>query len=498
MEAKLDQADASTSQQSTRRPWSYQEKERLGCDALHVQVLGGWFRRHKQTLAQMYQAHQPKSRLEECVDSSVFQLIVGMVILANAIFIGVVTDLSMHNASLQPPKGDPKWFQTVNQAFVGVFVAEVLLRIVAKRLDFILGIDWKWNIFDLGLATYSVVEELLSGFSLTYTRLLRGFRMVRVLRVIRVMRLFRELRLMVCSIIQSMVSLSWALMLLLIIMYLFAIIFMHAATLYVQEKEAQHDVRDALQGWFGSVGRSMYSLLLAVTGGEDWFQIVEPLGHISDFYLVLFAFYVLFVVIGVLNVLTSAFVQRACELSRLDRDLAIQSELVSDESFTAEMKSIFEEVDIEGTGCIDWEQFRSFIHNEHVQAYFATQQLDTSDARELFNLLDQDGDDEVCIEEFILGCKKLRGQAKSSDVATLLRENKKFNNKSMKAIRKVEDRLAAICTGFQGLGIVIPDEARWMGSPTSCRSYARSVLSRSRSRATRGRSVDDLDQGITL
>ena len=45
----------------------------------------------------------------------------------------------------------------------------------------------------------------------------------------------------------------------------------------------------------------------------------------------------------VLNVLTSAFVQRACELSRLDRDLAIQSELVSDESFTAEMKSIFEE-----------------------------------------------------------------------------------------------------------------------------------------------------------
>ena len=32
---------------------------------------------------------------------------------------------------------------------------------------------------------------------------------------------------------------------------------------------------------------------------------------------------------------------------------------------------------------------------DEVQAYFATQQLDTSDARELFNLLDQDGDGEV-------------------------------------------------------------------------------------------------------
>ncbi|CAJ1340138.1 unnamed protein product, partial [Effrenium voratum] len=253
-------------------------------------------------------------------------------------------------------------------------------------------------------------------------------------------------------------------------------------------------VRDQLLIWFGSVGRSMYSLLLAVTGGADWYEIVEPLSHISDLYTVLFAFYVLFVVIGVLNVLTSAFVQRACELSRLDRDLAIQSELVSDESFVAEMKSIFEEVDVEGTGCIDWEQFRSFIHNEHVQAYFSTQQLDASDARELFNLLDQDGDGEVCIEEFILGCKKLRGQAKSSDVATLLRENKKANNKSMKALRKVEDRLVAICNGFQGLGIVIPDD-RWMGSPTSCRSYARSVLSRKGSRRGSGSSENDLDRG---
>jgi len=457
--------------------------------------------RHRQTLAQMYQVHPPKTKLEQLVDGTAFQLVVGFIIFANAVFIGIMTDVSMQNVLASPPRGDPSWFHLVNQIFVGMFVAEVLLRLAAKRLDFVYGIDWKWNIFDFILAAYCLAEELLTGFSITYTRLLRGFRMVRVLRVIRVMRLFRELRLMVCSIIQSMVSLSWALLLLLLIMYLFTIIFMHGATLYFQQDSGKEDVRHALEAWYGTVGRSMYSLLLAVTGGEDWYQIAEPLGDINWLYQILFAFYVLFVVIGVLNVLTSAFVQRACELSRLDRDLAIQSELVSDESFVAEMKSIFEEVDAEGTGCIDWEQFRSFIHNEHVQAYFSTQQLDTSDARELFNLLDQDGDGEVYIEEFILGCKKLRGQAKSSDVATLLRESKKANSKSMRAIRKLEDRLIAICNGFQGLGIVIPDNSQWMGSPSSCRSYARSVISHSRSRRIlRGSSVstDDMDKGIRL
>jgi len=425
---------------------------------------------------------QPKSGIERVVDSAAFHLACGAAIVANAIFIGILTDISARHSAMVPPVGDPEWFVTVNQIFAAIYVAEVVLRVVAKRWDFVLGPDWKWNVFDFGLAAYSLTEELLSGFSLTYARLLRGFRMVRVLRVIRVMRLFRELRLMVCSIIQSLVSLSWALLLLLLIMYLFTILFMHAATQYLHEGGLP-EVRELLIEWYGSVGKTMYSLLLAISGGIDWSDIVVPLHEISLWYQVLFCFYVLFVIIGVLNVLTSAFVQRACELSRLDRDLVIQSEMVSNESFLADMKGIFEEVDTEGTGCIDWPQFHAFIHNEQVQAYFATQQLDTSDARELFNLLDQDGDGEVCIEEFILGCKKLRGQAKSSDVATLMRENKKASTKTLRAMRKLEAQLCAIYGGFQGMGIELPHVQSWMGSPSSC--YARSsgsVRSRSRSR----------------
>ncbi|CAE8736224.1 unnamed protein product, partial [Polarella glacialis] len=218
------------------------------------------------------------------------------------------------------------------------------------------------------------------------------------------------------------------------------------------------------------VGRTMFTLLLAISGGDDWTNLVKPLSSISVLYQLLFSFYVMFVLIGVLNVLTSAFVQRACELSRLDRDLVIQSEMVSNEFFMAEMKDIFEEVDVDCTGCINWQQFREFIHNEQVQAYFAVQQLDTSDARELFNLLDQDGDGQVCIEEFIMGCKKLRGQAKSSDVATLLREGKKANRKNQRIFRKLEAQLQAMCQGLQGLGISIADAqtgASWQYSPTS-------------------------------
>merc|ERR1712012_1372436 len=104
-------------------------------------------------------------------------------------------------------------------------------------------------------------------------------------------------------------------------------------------------------------------------------------------------------IIGVLNVLTSVFVQRASELVKLDRDLVIQCQLVSNETFLKEMKAIFEEVDVDSSGTINWEKFREYLENEHVQAYFATQQLDASDARQLFNLLDSDAREEVKIED---------------------------------------------------------------------------------------------------
>merc|ERR1712176_265111 len=94
-------------------------------------------------------------------------------------------------------------------------------------------------------------------------------------------------------------------------------------------------------------------------------------------------------------------------------------------------------------------------------------QLDTSDARELFNLLDVDENEEIGIEEFILGCKRLRGQAKSSDVATLIRESKKTSAKSMRVMRKMEAQLGALCSFFQGAAGMDGSHASWLRSPLS-------------------------------
>merc|ERR1719223_819973 len=83
----------------------------------------------------------------------------------------------------------------------------------------------------------SLVEVLLeTGSNMSGIRILRVLRLVRTLRIIRVVNFFRSLRLMVCCIFNSLMSLMWALLLLLMTMYLFSIVCVQGASEFLREK----------------------------------------------------------------------------------------------------------------------------------------------------------------------------------------------------------------------------------------------------------------------
>merc|ERR1712217_207628 len=55
-----------------------------------------------------------------------------------------------------------------------------------------------------------------------------------------------------------------------------------------------------------------------------------------------------------------------------------------------------------------------------------TLELDVSEARGVFEMLDFEGKEEVTISDWVAGCMKLKGHAKSIDVCTILYENRKL------------------------------------------------------------------------
>merc|ERR1719456_1612873 len=69
-----------------------------------------------------------------------------------------------------------------------------------------------------------------------------------------------------------------------------------------------------------------------------------------------------------------------------------------------------------------WDDFHDNVDSVQMQDYFKSLDVDPSDARGIFCLLDQDNVGRVTFEQFVSGCVRLRGQAKSLDMAIMLYE----------------------------------------------------------------------------
>mmetsp|Transcript_107219 Transcript_107219/g.345961 ORF Transcript_107219/g.345961 Transcript_107219/m.345961 type:complete len:668 (+) Transcript_107219:52-2055(+) len=416
---------------------------------------------------------QPSEHLVKVVESPTFQAGCASIIVVNSLWIGYTANVGMTNSLLTPPVPDPAWHEDVSTVFLVVYVIEMAFRLFAYRRSFFVGSAWKWNAFDSVLVLSAISETAISRVDLGSLRIMRGLRMARVLRILRVMRVFRDLRLMAFSIMQSLSSLSWALLLLLIIMYLFGVIFMQGVILHLRGGEEVEFafIRQGAQTWFNSIFTTMYTLLAGITGGVNWVDVVQPLAEISVAYQVLYVVYTVFVVIGVLNVLTGIFVERASELNDLDRDLVIASQMRRNEAFLVEMKRIFEEADADGSGSICWEEFKKYLQDDRVKAYLATQQLDAFDARLFFDILTEGKSDELTIEDFLVGCQRLKGMARSVELVAVLQETRAMHRR----LKVVSRALGAVGHGVSRAPTM---ELRRVGSMSSLASARSSSASK--------------------
>jgi hypothetical protein len=167
-----------------------------------------------------------------------------------------------------------------------------------------------------------------------------------------------------------------------------------------------------------------------MSGGISWGELYDALGPCSALYRFVFLTFISIAIFAVLNVVTGVFVESAMQVSQQDREALIQEEMRHKESYVRHVHSIFEEiakkrqrsshrvddlVDVE----IDVDMFEKTLKDERMQAFFSALELDISDVNTLFVLLDRDQTGSVDLDEFLNGCMRLKGQAKSLDLAKL-------------------------------------------------------------------------------
>mmetsp|Transcript_102726 Transcript_102726/g.199112 ORF Transcript_102726/g.199112 Transcript_102726/m.199112 type:complete len:436 (-) Transcript_102726:78-1385(-) len=376
-----------------------------------------WFSIQKETVE--------KRLLWRIVRSMPFHVSMSVVILFHALSIGLTTDAEL-SAVMAKEEPDKMW-AIMDICFSAVFTLELILRILAERLLFFFGEERMWNLFDTVLVILSIIDTVLNNMSydgtgdLAAARMVRFVRFVRLVRLARAVRAIHSLRLFIHSIIASGISLIWCLVIISFVMYFFVSVFLNGITEHVRSNPDDPSTA-ALAEYYGSVWKAMVTLFMSISGGVDWKDAMEPLLHVHWLYEMTFVFFIYFMFFGVLNIVVSAFVQAAAEIAKKDREFLVHQELESSEAYNKKIRAFFAEADKDQSGMLSWEEFEDHLKNPKVSAYFASLELDVTHAHRLFKLLDVNRSNEVGLDEFLDGCVRLKGEAKSIDVNMLVYE----------------------------------------------------------------------------
>eukprot|EP00439_Symbiodinium_sp_Y106_P036461 s2504_g4.t1 len=254
-------------------------------------------------------------------------------------------------------------------------------------------------------------------------RIIRVARILRAVRVVRVLRFVTALRTLVMSIFHTLKALFWALVLLILIVYVFATLFSFAVHEYKHiEGELPAAQQEVAERHFNSVPRTMLSLFMAISGGMNWRELVYVLEEISVAWEFCFLFYVSFTYFAVLNVVTAVFCQAAIDSAQQDQASVIQSILENKEMHLDKIRALFSQFGGEECNTITFAMFESTIQEPKVREYFESLGLDIWDAWSFFKMLDLDNGGEVEIDEFLMGCLRLRGNARAVDVGKLIHD----------------------------------------------------------------------------
>merc|ERR1712224_507042 len=86
------------------------------------------------------------------------------------------------------------------------------------------------------------------------------------------------------------------------------------------------------------------------------------------------------------------------------------------------VRHVLGKLDLDHDGFITWDEFEASLELKEMQEYFKTVDVDISDAKGLWNLLDVDNDGSIDAEHLLNGCVRLQGPASALGQNMVMRE----------------------------------------------------------------------------
>eukprot|EP00404_Azadinium_spinosum_P029503 CAMPEP_0180559590 /NCGR_PEP_ID=MMETSP1037_2-20121125/2378_1 /TAXON_ID=632150 /ORGANISM="Azadinium spinosum, Strain 3D9" /LENGTH=264 /DNA_ID=CAMNT_0022576073 /DNA_START=14 /DNA_END=808 /DNA_ORIENTATION=- len=222
-------------------------------------------------------------------------------------------------------------------------------------------------------------------------------------------------------------------------MYVFSITITRGALEFLVENGAE--AGSAIQTMFGSLHLTIYTLAKAMLQGQDWGEISDALFELSPVFPLFFFVYLAFSILAMANIITGVFCDNVREVAKTERGFIASKEVEIKERYINEMQELFNEIDHDRSGNLNWDEFETFFEDQRVQCYFKAIGIDASDVERLWRLLDMDMSGEIGIDEFLTGCLKFKGPAMSVDTYSIMQECKRLS-KTMSTMESLMHRIA--------------------------------------------------------
>lgn len=222
------------------------------------------------------QRAESRLRLASWVETPRVQYSIVVLIIINAITLGLETSPAVmaHAGS---------WLLALDNFVIGVFVVEIAIKLYAHRWHFFRD---PWNVFDFIIITIALIPA--SGP-------LAVLRALRILRVLRLISMVPRLRFVVESLLHAIPGIASIAGLLLLLYYVFAVM---ATGLFGADYPA----------WFGTIGKSMYTLFQIMTL-ESWSMgIARPVMETHPYAWLFFIPFILIATFTILNLFIAIIV----------------------------------------------------------------------------------------------------------------------------------------------------------------------------------------------
>jgi len=383
--------------------------------------------------------------VQRIVQSVLFQVIVMMIIFANAIWLAIQQEWRLRNA-YAPLEGRAQEAQSqdLDLVFAIWFLLEMGLRFFAEGKDFFFGPNQAWNIFDSLIVVEAWVTLFYDLIQLTQLRILGVFRLSRIVgRIVRMMKTpkaLRRARTMMIAVLNSFVDLFWSILVIALILFAYGVFLSEGAVAYFGSlgpggnlTGTQQEDAAKVKDYFGSMHAIMVSLWAAVSGGNDWMIYGEALQVMdsTSLYFVTFVFYIAFCALGLFNVVTGVFVDSAVDAAQ---NLKTEAETIQNyrEDLANEIedfKKVLKTTDIDQDGKVSYKELAETLKHAESVAFWSSLHLNPQEAVLILKMLDRlDGhkNDRVDFANFVSCARKLKGYATKVEMMTLMYDHSRL------------------------------------------------------------------------